>query len=388
MPQARNTLILMAGGDVGPVEQPVDRLAELVLPTLRQADFRLAQCERVFSERGVAQQWLLRSHSAPRSVTADVTSDSHVRVPRELSSIFKTAGIDVVSLASNHTMDWSHEPMLDTIELLRTMGSQTIGGGINIEEARRPAIVEKNGVKVAILGYCSNLREGAAAGPNKPGIAPLRAVTHYLPIYYAPGAPPNIVSVPLEQDIAAMKEDIAKAKAEAHAVVIFIHWGLSHTPKTIATYETIAAHAAIDAGADIIIGHGAHVLKAVEVYKGKACFYSIGNFLTHGGYHRRSDKGQICVWGLVWNKCPEYAEDNLYFFPIDWEKTILCKVHFSKKGVERVAFLPMNVNKLCQPEVLTAEDPRFTQVVKYLEWVSDQVPHTFRVEGDEVVVEA
>jgi Bacterial capsule synthesis protein PGA_cap len=380
-------LILMAGGDIGPIEQPVDRLADLVLPTLAQADFRVAVCERLYSRRGVEQEWTLRAHT-PSHSGRTARSSKHVLLDPELSSIFKTASIDVVSLASNHGMEWGEDAMLDTLTRFRSLGSQTIGAGVNPEEARAPALVEKHGIKVAILGYCSVLHEGQASSPGRPGVAPLRATTSYEPIYYAPGAPPLIVSVPLEQDLEAMREDIAKAKAKADAVVIFVHWGLSHMPKTTAMYETTAAHAAIDAGADIVIGHGPHVLKGVEVYKGKVCFYSIGNFLTHGSFDRRKTKAKFAVWGLIWNKLPDYAEDNMYFFPSDWEKSLLCKVYFSKKGVEKVAFLPLNVNKFCQPEVLEAEDPRFSGVVEYLEWVSDQLPHTFKVKGNEVVVEA
>src|SRR4051794_8562392 len=104
MPSATNTLVLMAGGDVGPAKQPVDRVADLVLPTLRQADFRLAQCERTYSQLGVEQQWSAQSGSVNRSrVTSGVTSakvSEYTRLDPELSSIFKTASIDVVSLAS------------------------------------------------------------------------------------------------------------------------------------------------------------------------------------------------------------------------------------------------------------------------------------------------
>ena len=163
MNKSLNTLTLIAGGDVGPVIEPVDRLADLVQPVLREADVRVAQCERTYSERGWYEEW----HTVP--------GGKHSRLHPRLASIFKAAGIDVVSLASNHAMDWGYDPLLDTIDLFRSMGMQVIGAGRNAEEARRPAIVEKNGVKVAILGYASVIRDGQAAGDNKPGIDPMRA---------------------------------------------------------------------------------------------------------------------------------------------------------------------------------------------------------------------
>ena len=66
---------------------------------------------------------------------------------------------------------------------------------------------------------------------------------------------------------------------------------------------------------------------------------------------------------------------------------LLPKVVFNKKGVERVSFLTAHINTLAQPEVLNSDDPRFQELVQYMEWVSDYVPHSFRVEGNEIVVE-
>lgn len=363
------TLTLIAGGDVGPIVEPVDRLADLVLPLLRQADFRVAQCERTYSERGAWQEWM----TLPRG--------NMTRQPQSKASVFKKAGIDVVSVASNHSLDFGYEPLFDTIDYFRSQGMQVIGGGRNSEEARRPAILEKNGVKVAILGYCSVIRDGQAAGENKPGLSPMRASTHYVPHDFQPGSPPKIITTPLEQDISAMRRDIERAKEQADSVVVFIHWGVVYLPKTIATYQPIVAHAAIDAGADLIIGHHAHLPKGIEVYKGKVCFYGIGNFLTTGV----SDLGPEVRWDLIW-----YHRDpnSIYYFPIQCKQTILPRAVFGKNGVERVAFIPAYINKLAQPEPLQATDPRFQEVLQTMEWSSDYMPHKFRTDGDEVVVDA
>lgn len=368
MPDLGGTLTLLAGGDVGPIVEPVDRLADLVLPLLRQADFRLAQCERTYSERGAWQEWM----TLPRG--------NMTRQPRSKASIFRKAGIDVVSVASNHCLDFGYDPLFDTIDYFRSEGMQVIGGGRNSMEARQPAILEKDDVKVAILGYCSVIRDGQAAGEKKPGIAPMRASTHYVIQDFQPGSPPKIVTVAFEQDIAAMRRDIEMAKARADSVVIFIHWGICYLPKTIATYQPVVAHAAIDAGADLIIGHHAHLPKGVEVYKGKVCFYSVGNFMTTGV----SDLGAEVRWDLVWyHRDP----DSLYYFPIQCKQAIFPKVTFTKRGVERIAFIPVYMNKLAQPEPLFASDPRFHDLLQTMEWSSDQMPHQFRTDGDEVVVE-
>src|SRR5262249_16459104 len=145
--------------------------AELVLPTLRQADLRFGQCERTYTER----TWVDTDPDAPRGPQGKRTTPFSPR----LASVFKTAGIDVISMASNHTMDWGGTVLMDSIELFRGWGKQVIGAGRNIAEARQPAIVECNGVKIAFLGYCSVVPEGHEAGKDKPGCAPMRVHTYY-----------------------------------------------------------------------------------------------------------------------------------------------------------------------------------------------------------------
>jgi poly-gamma-glutamate synthesis protein (capsule biosynthesis protein) len=85
------TITLLGCGDVGPIYEPVDALCELARPALRQADLRFGQVERVYSERGA-----LQVHS----------EGHHSRVPPQFASIFSACGFDVVSVASNHAMDW------------------------------------------------------------------------------------------------------------------------------------------------------------------------------------------------------------------------------------------------------------------------------------------
>jgi poly-gamma-glutamate synthesis protein (capsule biosynthesis protein) len=374
MEKSNSKMMVLAGADIGPVVEPTDQFAELVLPVLREADLRFAQCERTYSERGHSPGWGTGSGGG-----------EHSRLHPRFASIWKTAGIDVASLASNHTMDWGPEALLDTIELFRGMGIQVVGAGKNDEEARRPAILERNGVRIAILAYCSVLRGGQAACPNRAGITPMRAHAYYEAVDYQPGTPPKIVTIPYEDDLLALQEDIKKAKKQADAVVMSIHWGVRVLPKLIATYQAPVAHAAIDAGADLILGHHAHILKAVEVYKGKVCFYSMGNFMTTGS----NDTRLPYLWNLYWYQIdPDCMPPlGMYHFPVDSKKTMLVKAIFSKSGVEKVSFLPAFINHRAQPEILKRNDSRFEEVLNYTEWVSDQVPHKFKVENNEIVVE-
>jgi poly-gamma-glutamate synthesis protein (capsule biosynthesis protein) len=231
------------------------------------------------------------------------------------------------------------------------------------------------------------LRDGQAAGVGKAGIAPARAHTYYAPEEFQPGAPPKIITVPYEEDVKALQEDITKAKQQADAVVIYMHWGLRHVPKTVCTYQQPIAHAAIDAGADLIIGHHAHSIKAVEVYKGKVCFYSIGNFLTTGG--PAGAKSRIFDWNLIWyRQDPEcLPPKGKYHFPPHCRMSMVAKAVISREGVEKVSFLPTFINTQAQPYVVAPDDPKFQEILEWTEWVSDHHPHKFRVEGQEIVVE-
>jgi poly-gamma-glutamate capsule biosynthesis protein CapA/YwtB (metallophosphatase superfamily) len=356
---ADKRVVLLGCGDVGPTKEPLDTYSSLARPTLSTADIRFGECERVYSERGSFQ----------------LQSDSpHSRVPPHLASVFSDCGFDVISLASNHAMDWGEEGLLDNIELFRQKGIKTVGGGANIEEARRPAIIEKNGVKVAFLGYCSVPQEGCWAEKDKVGVAPLRADTFYKPVDYQPGVAPRVITIPYEEDIAAMVDDIARAKKASHAVVVSIHWGIHFVPRVIADYQPIVAKAAFAAGADLILGHHPHVPKAVGVHGGKVCFYSLGNFIMSAG--RRPHDAKNKFYGAI-------VDDD---HPADTRRSLIAKAVLTPGGVEKVSFLPVLIDKQLRPEILRNGDPRFDDMVGYMDWTSGDFDHQFKVEGDEVVV--
>ena len=257
-------VVLLGCGDVGPIHQPIAQYSELVRDTLAAADIRFAQVERVYSERGE-----LQPHGG-----------AHGRLPPHMASVITDCGFNVVSLAGNHAMDWGPDALLDTVDLLRAKGIQTIGAGRNLPEARQPAVVEAKGLPVAMLAYCSVLHEGYAAGPDTPGVAPMRASARFEPVDYQPGVPPRVITTPNPEDLANLIADVRAAKERADVVVLSMHWGVHFVPRIIADYQRAVAQAAFAAGANLILGHHAHVPKAIEVYEGgKTCFYSLSNFI-------------------------------------------------------------------------------------------------------------
>jgi hypothetical protein len=360
-------VIVMGVGDVGPIHEPMSTYTTLARPVLEQADIRVGQCERVYSERGE-----LQVHSG----------GAHSRVPPHFASIFSDCGFDLVSVASNHAMDWGPIALQDTIELLQSRGIKTAGAGRNLAEARQPVIFDRKGVKTAFLAYCSVLNEGYAAGPNKPGVAPLRARTFYEPSEYQPGTPPHIISIPYEEDVAGMVEDIKAARQQTNAVVLIIHWGIHFIPKTIAEYQVSIAKAAFAAGADLIMGHHAHVPKAIGVYDGKVCFYSMSNFIMSAPEitpERRERMTQH--YGVTLD--PAYPRLP---YGTDAKRSLIVRAEVGQEGLRRVSFLPTLIDTQLRPEPLQNGDERFSDAVAYMEWASEGYNHRFEVQGNEVVV--
>lgn len=364
---ADNSVILLGCGDVGPIHEPVGAYSTLAKPVLAGADIRFAQVERVYSDRGS-----LQVHSG----------GGHSRVKPHMASVFTDCGFDVVSLASNHAMDWGEDALLDTVALFRDKGFHVIGAGKNLREARRPAMVERKGVKIAFLAYCSILQTGYAAGLDRAGIAPLRAHTYYEPFDYQAGVPPRVVTVPYEEDLAGMVEDLAAAKRTADVVVLSLHWGIHFIPRLIADYQVAVANAAFKAGADLILGHHAHAPKAIGVHHGKACFYSLSNFIMSAPAHT-PEKAAAFTKRYGTPLDPDYPHLG---YGTDAKRSLIAKAVLSRDGVKRVSFLPVLIDRQLRPEVLRHGDPRFDDAVRFMEWVSEGFDHQFAVEGDEIVV--
>jgi poly-gamma-glutamate capsule biosynthesis protein CapA/YwtB (metallophosphatase superfamily) len=288
-------------------------------------------------------------------------------------------------MANNHSYDAGPEAMLDTRALLNSRGIQVTGAGCDIAEARRPAIVERNGVTVGYLGYTSVVTPGGTAGPAKPGIMNVRVKTSYET--RGPHAPVRIRTEPDPDDLAMLLEDVGKLKQQVDVAILAFHSGVIRLPRVIADYQVAVAHAAVDAGADLVVGHAPHVPKAIEVYKGKAIFYSLGVFAMTKPFAAPSWTDEP-AWahGAVRNHTDLDPEYPLMPYGKACTLGLLAKAQVSKDGVLRVSFLPMTFDKRYRPEVLRRSDPRFGEIVSYMEWASEDMPHRFTIEGDEVIV--
>ncbi len=356
---------IYAVGDIVPERENPEFLFELTLPTLKEADILFGQLEIPLSEKGEPQVF-----TNPRLVSADKVS------------ALTYAGFDVMSFASNHHLDRGEQAFFETIDTVTKNNIAVIGVGKNINEARKPLILERKGTKVAFLAYSSVLPMGYEARPDKAGCAPIRVSTFYGQVDWQAGTPPMIVTFANKDDLAAMVDDIKKVRPLADVVIMSIHWGVHNVPSIIAMYEKEVGHAAIDAGVDLILGHHAHILKGIEVYKGKVIFHALSNFVLPKGARKHRSISKVRYKIKV---DPEYPD---YDFLADSRKTLIAKCIISGKKIEKVSYLPVMINKHAQPEVLSRSDKRSSEVFEYMEWCcKDQDLDTkFSREGDEVVI--
>jgi poly-gamma-glutamate capsule biosynthesis protein CapA/YwtB (metallophosphatase superfamily) len=368
-PGSDRGVTVCAVGDVMVNRDEPGTAFELARPVFAAGDITFGNCESTYAEHGS------RNPAARGEVRAHPSNVAGLR----------HAGFHVMSFANNHHLDAGYEAFMRTLEVLHEQGIATCGAGGNLAEARQPAIIERNGTRIAFLGYSSILFPGYEASAKAAGCAPLRVHTYYRQIETEqPGSHPYIVTVPDEGDVRTLKEDIAAAKESADVVVFTPHWGLHFTPVAVAPYERELARIAIDAGADIVLGHHQHILKGVDVYDGKVIFHGLGNFVMD--VHMHAHAGHEALREMQ-DQYPEFAvgyrEDypTYPFHPLA-RRTVIARFTVERGAIARVGFVPCYINPTGQPEPLSADHARFGEVVDYVREISRGAGFETRFEPD------
>lgn len=370
------THVLLAAGDLAPDRTDPDTCFDGVRSLLNSADLVFGQLETTFARKG------LRLPQARHAVLA---------IPEGAAALGR-AGFDVISCAGNHCLDWGSDALLESIAHLRAAGLDVVGAGKNIAEARAPIYrVLPDGTRIAFLAYSSILPMSYWAEANRPGCAPMRAHTLYEQIEHdQPGTPARVHTYAHAEDLAALRADIRNAKANADLVFVSLHWGIHFVRATIADYQREVARAAIEAGADAILGHHAHILKGAEVIENRPVFFSLCNFATdlrmdpeHA--QRKSFKE---IQKLATNWVPDF--ESLYNFPPDARMSALARFEISRGRILESSLIPLWIDRDALPRPLASTDERFDQVVEYLRVVTQEAElnATFEVKGDRVVIGA
>ncbi len=370
------TTHIFAIGDVAVNRPEPDSIFELVKDQIQQADLAFAQIEAIYSKLG--------------EVNVSGTSSPLRGDPENVAAIGR-AGFNLASFASNHCMDYGISAFRDTIAHFKAVpGMHVFGAGENLAEARKPVIIEHNGNRIGWLAYCSILPIRYWADVDRPGCAPARARTIYETLEPdQPGTPPRIITYPHDEDLAGMLSDIRALRAQVDVVIVSMHWGLHFREGELATYERKYAHQAIEAGADVILGHHQHILKPVEIYQGKPIFYGMANFAFDMYYQpgeldkpERIERRQRLHPG--WTHDPEYPT---FPFPVDSRKGMAVLLDVEAGKIGKVRWCPTMINKRSQPRLLRASEPEFAEVLAYMRKITEaqKIPTEYQVDGDTII---
>lgn len=247
-PEEDGEVTLLFAGDV--------LLSDHVLNAYQQSGGIGGVLDDGFREKIEAADFFMVNQEFPFSSRGTAAEDKQYtfRLPPEQVSMFQEIGIDAVTLANNHALDFGRDALLDTCDTLDAAGILRTGAGADLEEAKKPVVVERKGVKIGILGATRVIPEtGWAAGKNHPGM---------LATY----------------DAGIALEEIRQMRAECDYVVVFVHWGIERE-ETPQEYQRTLGRQYIDAGADLVVGSHPHVLQGIEYHQGKPIVYSLGNFV-------------------------------------------------------------------------------------------------------------
>ena len=290
------------------------------------------------------------------------------RAPEGLQPLVST-GFDLVTLAGNHLMDAGVEGIEDTTRWLRDNNIHYVGAGMNMEEARRPAIIERKGTKIGYLNYNCVGPEETWAGLDKPGCPYVKIITHYELDHGTPGGPPSVYTWAESSSLASMKADIEKLRPQCDVLVVALHKGIGHTPIKIADYEKEVSYAAIDAGADLIVGHHAHILRGIEFYKSKPIFHGLCNFVVFAPILAANSndpwaKRRREVFGF--EPDPDYPT---YPFHPEAIYTMIAQCTIEDGKITETSFVPLIVDKESKPIVMK-RDEEGQRVFDYVEKIT------------------
>lgn len=285
----KGEVVLIFGGDVmlsRTVEQKMEKYNDYAWPfkkiaeLLSTADIAIINLESPLT------------HSSKYSVPSE--SFSFNANPKSLQGL-TLAGIDLVTLANNHFGNQGINGMRDTFQLLQENGFAFVGAGKNSVEAHQPALMEKNGITFSFLnyGYPENLY---VANSSTPGIA--------------------------NMNIDVMEKNIKLAKQKSNITIVIMHAGVEYTNQPNEQQKNFARKA-IDAGADLVIGHHPHWVQTTEIYHEKPILYSLGNL----------------IFDQMWSK--------------ETQQGVLAKIIFKDNSISSIEIIPIKIKDYGQPEIIS-----------------------------------
>jgi poly-gamma-glutamate synthesis protein (capsule biosynthesis protein) len=281
------------------------------LPIFKKADLRIGNVESVISDRG-----------SPWNVTPKVF---HFRSDARNIETLKIAGINAVSLANNHTLDFEYEGMFEMLRILDDAGIDHAGAGANLEEAARPVLFDLAGKKIALIAFTDNEPDWEATVKG-PGV-------FYVPID------------PEDHRAERLFERVRQTRNEADVLIVSAHWGPNWGYRPRKNHIPFG-HRLIDAGADIVFGHSCHVFQGVELYRGRPILYSTGDFIDDYAVDEMERNDESFIFLI------EISDDNT--FQLRLYPTLIR--HFQARLAEKneAKTIALKMEKLCRELNTTA----------------------------------
>ena len=256
-PVQAQAVTLAFGGDVH-AEGPSGDAIRAGLPTVREAlsraDIAVVNLETAVTDRGTA---------------AD--KQFAFRAPASTLPALKDAGVDLVSLANNHGLDFGREGLTDTLAAAEAAGLPLVGLGQDEDAAYAPHVFEVKGQRIAVLG-ATQVLDG-----------------QFVDAWTAQGDQPGMASA---KRVDRLVEEVRRARADADTVVVHLHWGEERNPCPLPRQEELAQQL-VDAGADVVVGGHAHVLLGGGMLGEAYVDYGLGNFVFSGSRREETLKSGI-----------------------------------------------------------------------------------------------
>lgn len=333
-----------------------------------------------------------------KGIPAAQSGGTYAGAPTALADEIKWAGFHMVARANNHSLDYSYEGLRITTDTLNKKGIAHAGVGGNLAEARSPAYHEAPFGRVALLSASSSFAPWGRAGhtrpdvQGRPGLSPLRYTTKYYiakehfetmkqveqslglkafkektkklgwigaqdkegeltigGLTFIESDSPEIDTEPNPQDVQEIAKWIKDARRQADWVLFTLHAHEAHLDRVVpAKFVVSFARACIDAGADMFIGHGPHLLRGIEIYKGKPIFYSLGNFIFQNDLVYKHPQDIYDRFGLSLEATPADIYDtrstnDTTGFPSDpvyWE-SVIAITHFEDGKLTEIELVPL-----------------------------------------------
>lgn len=294
--QKQPEITFVAGGDV--------MLSRHVGEKIRKYKDNSWPFRKIYEEFKSADLAFINLESPFYDKGAPITEGMIFKAEPDTIDGLKLAGIDIVSLANNHSRNMGSNGLLYTFNHLEDNSIEYIGAGKNSEEVYQGKILEVKGVKFGFLGYTYSEKYSTS---NNPTVAAM--------------------------DLAKLKQGIADLKSKTDVIIVSIHAGYEYTTKPN-QQQIEFSHAAIDAGADLVIGHHSHWVQQMEKYNGKYIFYGLGNL----------------VFDQMWSA--------------ETQKGLVIKFTFSGKNLRQFELKPVKIEDYGQPRWMNEEESK--EILKIL----------------------